>query len=134
MVESMATEANTQTSNRPPEVAFGLAENLAAALSYIAIFGLVLLFVEEDNEFVRFHAAQAVVVAVILFGVSFGLTVTTTVLATIPVIGSFATLIPMVISLGGLAVWLVLVYKAYSGERFAVPVAAGMAKQLEAAV
>lgn len=131
----MATEASAQTgSNRSTEVAFGLDENLGAALSYIAIFGLVMLFVEEDSDFVRFHAAQAVVFSVIGFGLSIGLNIVTVVLANIPVIGAFAGLIPMVVMLATGLAWLFLVFKAYSGERFELPVVAGFAKQLEAAV
>lgn len=40
--------------------AIGLDGNLAAALGYpIGIIALILIFIEKDNKFVRFHAIQS---------------------------------------------------------------------------
>src|SRR5260370_20799511 len=44
--------------------------NVAAGLSYIWIIGLIFFFVEKTNRFVKFHAAQAIlldIVAVVLY-------------------------------------------------------------------
>jgi len=40
---------------------FGLSENIAAALSYLLgpISGIVMLVLERENKFVRFHALQS---------------------------------------------------------------------------
>jgi uncharacterized membrane protein len=48
--------------NPPPvqQSSTGLAPNVAAAISYIWIIGLVLFFIEKDNKFVRFHAMHSV--------------------------------------------------------------------------
>ena len=42
--------------------AIGLDGNLAAALGYpIGIIALILIFIEKENKFVRFHAIQSIV-------------------------------------------------------------------------
>ena len=43
----------------------GLDANIAAAISYIWIIGVIFFFLEKDNRFVRLHAMQS-----ILFGVA----------------------------------------------------------------
>src|SRR6266536_4080111 len=39
----------------------GLDANIAAAISYIWIVGLIFFFLEKDNRFVRFHAMQSII-------------------------------------------------------------------------
>ena len=53
--------------NPPPgqQSSIGLAPNVAAAISYIWIVGLVLFFMEKDNKFIRFHAMQSVLYGVV---------------------------------------------------------------------
>lgn len=58
-----------QTTEKNPTVS-GLDENIADLLSYIAIVGLVFIFIEKENQFVRFHALQAVFTSLLIFGVS----------------------------------------------------------------
>jgi uncharacterized membrane protein len=38
--------------------------HIAAGLSYIWILGLIFFFVEKSNRFVRFHAAQAILLGI----------------------------------------------------------------------
>ena len=38
--------------------------NIAAGLSYISIVGLIFFFIEKTNRFVRFHAAQSILLAI----------------------------------------------------------------------
>jgi len=94
----------------------GLPKNTAAALSYVLgwITGIVFLLIEKDS-FVRFHAMQSV----ITFGAL-------TVIAIIPVIGW--VLSPLVMILG-FVLWLVLIFKAYQGEEFKLPVIGDFAKK-----
>ena len=98
----------------------GLPRNTAAALTYLFgwITGLIFLVIEKEDEFVRFHAMQSVVV----FGAL-------TILSIVPVIGWM--LIPIIL-LAGLALWLILIVKAYQGEKFKLPLVGEFAeKQLE---
>ena len=59
--------------------AIGLDGNIASALGYpIGIIALILIFMEKDNKFVRFHAIQSLlwglvgtvaIIAVVILGV-----------------------------------------------------------------
>jgi uncharacterized membrane protein len=109
----------------------GLPENIAALLSYVLgwITGLIFLLIDK-RPFVRFHAAQSIVVFVglhilravlgVIFGFGwwyggFGLT-------------SVGALLLDVISLISLALWIVLMVKAYQGVRFKLPVVGDIAE------
>jgi uncharacterized membrane protein len=94
----------------------GLPKNTAAALSYVLgwLTGIVFLLIEKE-PFVRFHAMQSIIV----FG---GLTV----LSFVPLIGLVLAPLIMIV---GFVLWLVLIYKAYQGEEFALPVIGEFAKK-----
>lgn len=95
----------------------GLPKNTAAALSYVLgwLTGIVFLLIEKD-KFVRFHAAQSIVV----FGIL-------TILVLIPGIG---WVIAPLAWIAGFVLWLVLIFKAYQGEEFKLPWAGDLAKKL----
>jgi uncharacterized membrane protein len=106
----------------PNRTAIGLDENLTATLAYVLgwVTGVALLIVERDNQFVRFHALQSTIV----FGV---LCVLWYLGWSIPFIGwAFSVLIVLPVSA---VLWLLLIFKAYQGERFKVPVAGDIAEQ-----
>lgn len=90
----------------------GLNKETAGALSYVLgpITGVIFLILEKDS-FVRFHAMQSIVVFVGLFILQwvFGLTI---------------VLLPLVplLSILGFVLWLLLIYKAWQGEEWEVPV------------
>ena len=90
----------------------GLDKNTAAAFSYVLFFfsGL-LLFILEKDPYVRFHAMQSVVVFFALFAFW----------VLLDVISIFSGLIPL-LSILVFVLWLVLVYKAWMGEEWEVPV------------
>ncbi len=99
----------------------GMQPNVAALLSYVLGFitGIIFFLIEKDNKFVRFHAMQAM----ITFGVLFVLQI---VLGFIPVIGLI--LLPLV-SIASLAIWIVLMIKAYQGEQFKLPIIGDIAEK-----
>lgn len=99
----------------------GIQPQVAALLSYGLgwVTGLIFYLIEKENKYVRFHAFQSIVV----FG---ALTVLTIVLAMVPVIGWM--LVPIVY-LVELILWIVLMIKAYQGEKFKLPVAGEMAEK-----
>ena len=122
-------------------VAGDLEPNVAAALSYLLGFvtGLIFFLVEEDDEFVRFHAAQSMVV----FGGLFVLYIilnfvsgffTTMAFGTVGFTFGFValifSLIWLVLALGGLGLWIYLMVTAYQGDRTEIPIAAGIAEDL----
>ena len=108
----------------------GLQENVAGLLCYALgwLTGIIFLLIDK-RPFVRFHAAQSIVV----FGSLFVLRV----VLSFAFIGSyhygfwaFEGLISLALSLLTLVVWIVLMVMAYQGKRFEVPIAAGIAKNL----
>ena len=102
----------------------GLDENLAAALAYALgwISGGALLLMEPGNKFVRFHALQSVLV----FG---GLSLAWLVALSIPIVGwAVAFLVIPVLSV---VIWPLLMFKAYHGERFKLPLVGEIADQRE---
>jgi len=93
---------------------FDLDENVAALLSYVLIFfsGIVVLIMEKENRFVRFHALQSILLFLPLFIIRW-------VLSALPLIGGLLgglLTIIMVVSA------LFLMYNAYLGKTFKVPV------------
>ena len=104
------------------KTAGGLDENVAAALTYLLgwITGVGFLLVEPSNRMVRFHARQSTIV----FG---GLSIAWFVAMTIPFIGWFFAW--LVIPYLSVALWLLLMYKAYRGQRFKLPFAGDLADQ-----
>lgn len=115
----------------------GMAPNLAAALSYVLgiITGVVFLVVEKD-PFVRFHAYQSIFLSVAWFAFWIVFTVISSILGMIPFVGFlaviFGLLVSLVLGLGSLILVLVLIIKAYHGERFKVPYIGNMAEKYAA--
>ena len=100
----------------------GLDENVAGALAYALgwVTGLGLFFIERENTFVRFHALQSAIV----FG---ALCVLWFVGLSIPFFGwmlSFLVIPPV-----SAVLWLLLMFKAYQGERFELPFAGRIARE-----
>jgi len=92
----------------------GLDANLAAALSYLVGFvtGAIFLVLEKQNRFVRFHAMQST----LLFA---GIVVVDILLQIVPLLG--ALLVIFVVIPVSAALWLFLMFKAYQGEEFKLP-------------
>lgn len=106
------------------KTSLGMDENIEAALSYFLGFitGILFFILEKDNKFVKYHAMQSIVVFIALFVINMVLTfvlgITTVGLMLFPLI----YLIELII-------WLFLMYKAYKGEKFKVPVAGDFAEK-----
>lgn len=99
----------------------GMNQNVAGLLCYLAgwITGLIFFLIEKENKFVRFHAMQSI----ITFG---ALTVLFIALGFIPFVGWI--LMPFV-GLAQLVLWILLMVKAYQGEKFMLPVIGEMAEK-----
>jgi uncharacterized membrane protein len=96
------------------KTASGFDANVAAALSYFVGFvtGAIFLVVEKKNRFVRFHAMQST----IFFALAVALQI---LLRVIPVIG-FLLFLFLVLPVSAI-VWLLMMYKAYQGEEYKLP-------------
>ena len=99
----------------------GIPENIASVCAYAFGFlsGGVIFALEKENKLVKFHAMQSILISLIFFVLS-------TVLGFIPIIGWLA-LIP--VGLLGLILWLFLMFKAFTGEKFKLPVLGDMAEK-----
>jgi uncharacterized membrane protein len=109
----------------------GLQENVAGLLCYVLgwLTGIIFLLIDK-RPFVKFHAAQSIVVfgglTIIRIGLIFmhGMTGG-------GVIGwSFVGMIQMVLWLVGFVLWILLMVKAYQHEMFKVPIAAPIAENI----
>lgn len=91
------------------------------AVAYLLgpITGIILLLVEKGNKFVRFHAMQST----ILFG---GLFIINIVLGFIPLLG---WLVGLLLSMVSFILWVVLMWKAWSGEMYKLPYVGEMAEK-----
>lgn len=137
----VTTTSETREPSQPADgaVVGGLDENVAGALCYLFGFltGLVFYLLEERNEFVRFHAVQSMLVFGGLLGLSIVFNVIILFLELIPGVGwvfaaGFGLLTAMFWLVAGplaLILWLVLMVKAYKGERYELPVVGSTASR-----
>ena len=99
----------------------GLHENVAGLLCYVLgwVSGLIFILIEPENKFVRFHAAQSMIVFSGLATISFALTL-------IPFIGFF---LAGLVSVLGFALGIVLMVKAYQGTMYKLPWTGNLAEK-----
>ncbi len=111
------------------ETAFGLEENVAGALCYLLGFvtGILFLLVEEENDFVRFHAVQSTIVFLALFVLSYLVSIVLVPVAYIS--WALVSAISSLISAVAFILWVLLMYKAYNGEKYKIPVAGVKAEE-----
>jgi uncharacterized membrane protein len=105
----------------------GLEPNVAGALSYLlgALTGIVFLLIDKDRPFVRFHAVQSIAVSVALVGAWVVVSLVMLVLNVLPIIGTLiGFLLWLALAVLGFALWIYLMYKAFHGKQWAVPVLA----------
>ena len=116
---------------------------MAGALSYLfgLVSGLIVYLIEQDNPFVRFHAAQSIVLSGLLFVASIVLSVVGTIVSTVlftststfflgSVVSLVIGLVWLALTLGTFVLWLYLMFQAYQGETPRLPIAAGIADSL----
>ena len=94
-----------------------------AALTYLLGFvtGLIFLYLEPYNqdEYIRFHARQSIGFSVAWFAIAvvFGVFI-----AVLPHgLGALLNFILTLIDIALAVFWVVLMYKAYNGERYRIP-------------
>jgi uncharacterized membrane protein len=121
----MATQPTT-------DAPFGLQPNVAAGLAWVLglIGGLIMLFGGGTNKFVKWAAAQSVV----LWGGYFVLLVVLNILvAFVHVLALVVLPLTMVIGLVAFAAWIYTTIMGFQGKDIRLPVIAGFAQQLFAA-
>jgi uncharacterized membrane protein len=124
---SLSAAPSTATSST------SLAPNVAGALAYVLgiITGVIFLAIEKENRFVRFHAAQSIAVTLVLTVVSIGLSILSSALVFVPILGWIvAALLSVGLMFAGFVVWVLLMWRAYQGREWEVPVAGGIARKM----
>jgi uncharacterized membrane protein len=116
------------------DVQAGAAPNyrVVAALSYLlgVITGVIFLYIEPYNrdEFVRFHARQSIIFSIAWFAVQ---VIAGVFIAVMPhPISALLVLLLRIFNIGTAIFWVILMYKAYSGERYRIPELADWADSL----
>ena len=92
----------------PSETSVGLPENIAGSLAYLFGFvsGFIMLLVERENHFVRYHALQSIYISIVFVSVYL-------LLGMIPII---AWLSSMVLAPAALVMWIILMLNAFKGR------------------
>jgi len=116
-----------------PAASTGMEENIAGMLAYFTIIPAIIFLLIEPynrNRFVRFHSFQCIFAAVALIVIDVALSIVSSILHFLPVIGWFLTgLLWPIWGLAQLALWLLLVIKAYQHQIFKLPVIGDMAEK-----
>jgi uncharacterized membrane protein len=112
----------------------GIDENVAAALCYLVgvLTGILFLVIEpyNRNPVIRFHAFQSIFAWIAAIVIGMVLSTISYLFVAIPFIGWLIyILLWTAFSLGVLALWLFLMYKAYNKERFVLPVIGAWAEK-----
>ena len=119
--EKAKTEAEKPKETAESDIQ-GLKPNVAGLLCYVVgwITGIIFLIIEKKNQFVRFHAMQSIVT----FG---ALTIIQIIFSFIPVVG---WILNVIIGILMFVLWVVLMYRAYQGRMYKLPVAGNIAESL----
>ncbi|HJR54645.1 MAG TPA: DUF4870 domain-containing protein [Gemmatimonadota bacterium] len=121
---------------RPPaasQSSTGLDPKLAGLLCYILgiITGLIFFLIEKSNGVVRFHAAQSILFSGSMIVLWIILTILQFVILSISLsLGSIFSLLTMLLGLAVFVLWVVLLIKGYSGEKWKLPVIGDMAERM----
>lgn len=119
----------------PAPESTGLPRHVAAGIACIftLIGGIVFLFLEKKDRFVRFYAMQSVFLGGLLLAVSILLRVMAFILHLIPFLGKlilFALwLLQMLFSLAWLVAYVVQIVKAFSDKEWEIPYLGPLARK-----
>jgi uncharacterized membrane protein len=104
-----------------------LEPNIAGLLCYVLgwITGLVFFLIEKDDDFVRFHAMQSIV----FFGAVTVAMIVLDLLRMIPYIWPLFVALESLLGLFAFVMWIILMIKAYQGERLKLPIVGDMAEK-----
>ena len=106
---------------------FGLEENVASAACYVLgwVTGIIFYVMEKENKTVRFHAMQSILT---FLPFTILIWILNAIFLSMFFLWGVWGLIIMLVELVMLILWLVLMYKAYSGEKFKLPIVGDIAE------
>lgn len=119
--------------------ALGMDANITALIGYlIGIVALILIFIEKDNKFVRFHALQSVLwsaaytvgfIVILVVGIILGIILTQFSGTLASIFWGLTMLICAALFLGFFGGLIYGAIKAYGGAMFKLPVVGNMAEK-----
>lgn len=103
------------------KTSLGLSENLEGLLCYLFgwITGIIFLILDRNNKFIRFHSLQSIFTFL-------PLSVIYVIFGWIPIVDIFVKVVLGIISL---ILWSILMYKAYQGEKYKLPIVGDLAEK-----
>ncbi len=117
----------------------GLSPNIAGLLAYMLLIftgglpvgGVILLVIEKEDQAVRFHAWQSIVLGVSIWGGAILMSMSAA------LAGAIGAPLKMIIMfgkniwlLGGIVVWVLCMVRTYRGEIWSIPVLGELAERL----
>lgn len=110
-------------------------KRILALVSYLfPIVGGILIFLLRKGRYERFHAVQSIFFWLAVIAISIGLRILEGIIKLIPVIkGIFGVLIDVASLLFGLvvlALWIVLMWKAFRPEKWKLPLLGALAEKV----
>lgn len=134
----MASDAAAERARSEPdptrdETELGVDPNILAALAYVFnLVGALVLLVLEDNEYVRHHAAQALLFTAVVVAARFVVGVLGAVFGLFR-LGFLISPLSFAVWAGAVLGFLLLAYKAYTGTRYELPVLGAYVADVEGA-
>lgn len=121
--------------NEPTEsvTSKGLTPNVAGALAYVfgPLTGILFLIAEKEDAFVRFHAAHSIVVGVAWIALALIVAAVGGVLVVVPILGwLISSILSLTMLLVGLSLWFFLMYQAFNGQEWEMPIVGRHARRL----
>ncbi len=113
----------------------GLTDNVAAMLSYVLGFvtGIIFLVLEpyKNNKFIRFHAFQSIFISAAAIAISIVLGIIGSIVFSTMGFSMWSvwTTLSLLVRLALFVLWLILLIKAYQGQKFKLPVIGDIAEK-----
>jgi len=109
----------------------GLEPNVAGLLCYVAgwVTGVVFLFMEKKDKFVRFHAIQSIIVfgAFTVVWIVLGIINGGSIYFSTHALWVLFSVIIWLLAAFAFILWIILMLKAYKGEKYKLPIAGDIA-------
>jgi len=113
---------------QPQPVQSGLSESATCGLAYITFIPAIIFLATAPynrSANVRFHCWQSIFLTVAYIVVKVGLMI----MGRMPFIGLLFGLVSLLIGLGFFILWLIVMIKAFNGQRFKIPVIGDFAEK-----
>jgi uncharacterized membrane protein len=106
----------------------GLSDNAASGLAYVTIIPAIIFLIVEPfnrNPTVRFHSWQCIFLSIAWFAADIVLMI----IGRIPFLGMITWILWPVVGLCFFILWLIVLIKAFNGQRFSIPFIGDLAQK-----